>query len=362
MTEMQLIPSAYFKYGLSIVFLVLILLIYQLKLNGENIGSSSPKKASADFFIDDQQQHFQSVNSSSSSLLGTLENNETLSTCNCPSSLYSTDSITLVHHGENTPLFVPEFLSPIQPDILDKILVNREDKGILITVAGYAMRIELYNWIKLLKEAEEEMFIIFCTDPKLYMHLIVAGYEDKAVLIPDDWFMNNLEQFRNTETNMLDNNIARLSHIKTWVLQRLAYINDINNVLMLDVNQIMLHARTREYIQTLLHIRGDTQFITTQDSSDQHVINSGLIMMRTDAKLAKRVLASTIQIQELKHELTQQQAFNKALEQLDLHVKTGMTVLLDIIHFPNGINYFENNLSSSRGIEPYIIHANHKVK
>lgn len=362
MTEMQSIYFTYFKYGLSILFLIVILLTYQLQFNRDKIISASPKKTSADFFIDDQQQHFQTTNSSSVFLNGTLETNDTLSTCDCPLSLYSTENITLVPFGESTPLVVPESLSPIQPDILEKILVNSKDQGVITTVAGYAMRMELYNWIDLLKAANEDLFLIFCTDPKLYMHLIVTGYEDQAVLIPDDWFLNNLELFRNTETNMLDNGIVRLTHVKTWVLQRLAYVVDIQNVLMLDVNQIMLHARTREYIQTLLHIRHDTQLITTQDSSDQHVINSGLIMMRTNANLAKRVLASTVRIQEQNYNQTQQQAFNKALSQLELHVKTGMTVLLDIIHFPNGINYFDNDLSGSRGIEPYIVHANHKVK
>lgn len=360
---MQSMTFAYFKYGLSIVFVVSILLTYQVQLNRNVIKTTtSPKKVSADFFIDDQQQHFKTINSSSSLPNSTLKSNETLPTCICPSSLYSTDNITLVPYGENTPLFVPELLSPIQPDILEKILINRQDHGILVTVAGYAMRMELYNWIDLVKKADEKSFIVFCTDSKLYMHLIVTGYEDQAVLIPDDWFMGNLELFRDTETNMLDNKIARLSHVKTWVLQRLAYLNDIQNILMLDVNQIMLHARTREYIQTLLHVRYDTQLVTTQDSLDQHVMNSGLVMMRTGAGLAKRVLASIIIIQEHNHDQTQQQAFNEALKQLDLHVKTGMTVLLDIMHFPNGINYFDNNLPGSRGITPYIVHANHKVK
>ncbi|KAI7896879.1 uncharacterized protein EV154DRAFT_491111 [Mucor mucedo] len=357
---MQSTHFTYFKYGLSILFLIVILLTYQFQFNTEEIKSPSPKKTSADFFIDDQQQHFQSANSSSVLLNGTMASNETLPSCDCPSSLYSTNNITLVPFGENTPLVVPEFLSPIQPDILEKMMVNSKDQGLIVTVAGYAMRVELYNWIDLLKAADEESFLVFCTDTKLYMHLVVTGYEDQAVLIPDDWFLDNLELFRNTENNMLDNEIARLTHVKTWVLQRLAYVTDIQNVLMLDVNQIMLHARTMEYMQTLLHIRHDTQLITTQDSSDQHVMNSGLVMMRTNANLAKRVLASTVRIQEQNYNQTQQQAFNSALSQLELHVKTGMTVLLDIIHFPNGINYFDNDLSGSRGIEPYIIHANHK--
>ncbi|GAA5801781.1 hypothetical protein EDC94DRAFT_591330 [Helicostylum pulchrum] len=333
----------YFKYGLSVGFMGLIILISYVELNKNTI---TPKKTSADYFVEDQ--HFFSNSSSV---------NPTVDGCNC---LFSTENMTLVPHGENVPVFIPDALSPMEPDILDKIAANRRDDGILITIAGYAMRNELYNWIELLKEAREDSFIVFCTDPKLYLHLIVAGYEDKAVLIPDDWFISDLELFRSTENNMLDNYLPRLSHIKTWVLQRLSYVKNVNNVFLLDVNQIMVHARTREYLQTLLHIRWDTQLITTQDSLDQHVFNTGLIMMRTDAGEAKRLLENTVQIQEIKPGLTQQEALNKAMDKMELHVKTGMTVLLDVLHFPNGIGYFENNLSGSKGIEPYIIHINHK--
>lgn len=329
----------------------------------EHQPASAPntQKTTADYFTNDQpQQHFK--NSINDTLSG-LNINETAVDCDCPSLLYSTENITLVRHGENTPVFVPESLSPMLPDILDKLYENRhddQDNGILITIAGYAMRHELYNWIEFLKEAKEERFVIFCTDLSLYTHLIVTGLEDKAVLIPDDWFMDDLELFRNTSTSMLDNSVPRLSHVKTWVLQRLAYTGGISNVLYLDVNQIMMHARTREYIQTLLHIRWDTQLIATQDTTNQHIINTGLMMIRTDAGQVKRLIASTVQIQETYPQLTHGEAFNSALEQLDLHVKSGITVLLDIIHFPNGVNYFENNLSGSRGIEPYIVHANHK--
>lgn len=356
----------FLQYGAFTGFLVILCLIFKEEYM-EHQPASAPNTqkttTTADYFTNDQpQQYFK--NSVNDTLSGINSNETVVVGCDCPSLLYSTENITLVRHGENTPVFVPESLSPMLPDILDKLYENRhddQDNGILITIAGYAMRHELYNWIEFLKEAKEERFVIFCTDLSLYTHLIVTGLEDKAVFIPDDWFVDDLELFRNTSTNILDNSIPRLSHVKTWVLQRLAYTGGISNVLYLDVNQIMLHARTREYIQTLLHIRWDTQLIATQDTTNQHIINTGLMMIRTDAGQVKRLIASALQIQETYPQLTQQEAFNSALEQLDLHVKSGITVLLDIIHFPNGVNYFENNLSGSRGIEPYIVHANHKV-
>jgi hypothetical protein len=343
--------NSYFKYGTAIGLLFFIGLIYQLGFNNPSLKSN---KASADFLVNDAPQHQQHFDTNNTNL--TLSSNQT---CSCPSPLFSSKNISLVEHGEHTPVFVPDTLTPMPEDIADKIALNKHDQTLLVTVAGYSIRAELYNWMSLLESAQEHKYIVFCTDPKLYLHLIFAGYEDKAVLIPDDWIINDVDLFRNPELSLLDH--ARLAHVKTWILQRLAYYTEVTNTLLLDVNQVMVHKRTREYIQTLLHMRWDTQVIATQDSLDQHTVNTGLIMVRGNAKLAKRVLAHTIQIQESQPTLSQQQAFNQALSQLELNVKSGMLVLLDIMHFPNGVSYFETNLSGSKGIEPYIIHANHKV-
>ncbi|CAO3640110.1 unnamed protein product [Mucor fragilis] len=339
--------NKYVKYGLVIGLLLTALFVYQIEFSNPTPKSN---KASADYLMNDQaqqQHHFQNTSNTNASLTAA---------CDCPTTF---SNVSFVRHGEKAPVFVPEDLAVMRPDVLDKLNLNKlSDNTVIVTVAGYGMRHELYNWIHYMQAAREKKYVVFCTDAKLYLHLIVAGHEERAALVPEDWYISDAELFSNTDLSMLDN--ARLSHVKTWVLQRLVYSETPINALMMDVNQIMVHRRTREYIQTLLHIRGDTQIIATQDGLDQHTINTGLTLIRSHGHLAKRVLASAIQIQEKQPTLNQQEAFNQALDQMELHVKTGMTVLLDIIHFPNGANYFEQNLPRSKGIKPYIIHANHK--
>lgn len=340
----------YFKYGAAISILFLLFFIYHNEYNSQAVTAN---KAEADYLINDpsQQQHFSNVSNQNPKMSSSTTD------CDC---VKPTVNITAVNHGERVPVFVPDTMPPLEPEIVDKLNLNKyDDNTVLITVAGYAMRKELYNWMKLLEYADESNYVIFCTDLKLYMHLIVAGYEDKAVMIPDDWFVNDLDLFRNTESSLLDQ--PRLTHVKTWVLQRLVYEEPFN-IFMLDINQVMMHKRTIEYIQTLLHLRGDTKIIASQDSLDQGTVNTGLMLFRTNSKQAKRVLANTIYIQEENPQLTQQEAFNKALSSTNLHVKTGMLVLLDIIHFPNGVHYFKKNLPKSKGIKPYMVHLNHKVK
>ncbi|KAI8637987.1 hypothetical protein BD408DRAFT_423616 [Parasitella parasitica] len=341
--------NKYIRYGLVVGVLFTILFVYQIEFSNPVLKTN---KTSADYLMNDQtqqQHHFQNITEMSP------RNSSVDALCNCPALL---SNVSFVRHGENLPILVPEDLSVMQLDVLDKLELNKHsDSTVVVTVAGYGMRQELYNWIHYMQTVKEKKYVVFCTDAKLYMHLIVAGHEERAALIPEDWFIHSLDLFRDTKLSILDDD-PRLSHVKTWILQRLVYSSI--NALMLDVNQFMVHRRTREYIQTLLHIRGDTQIIATQDGLDQRTINTGLLLIRGNAPAAKRILANTLQIQEQQPSLNQQEAFNQAMDQMELHVKTGMTVLLDIIHFPNGLNYFEHNLPGSKGIKPYIIHANHK--
>ncbi|KAI7903871.1 uncharacterized protein BX663DRAFT_505519 [Cokeromyces recurvatus] len=359
----------YFKYIIIVIFIIFIIFLYENKVNNAATISKN-NKTSADYLLNDpsqQQHHFQN-----STTMKQPQLNNFNSSCNC-SSLLKTNDIFFVEHGEELPLFVPDSLSPIQPDILDKMNANKyDDHGLIVTVANYDMRMELYNWIQLLEKAEERKFVVFCIDEKLYLHLMVAGYEDKAVLVPQSWILSDSDLVNNNNNNTLtddehsllgQNSSIQLSLVKIRILQRLVYADPHFNILMLDVNQIMIRKRTREYIQALLHIREDTQMIATQDNMNQSPISTGLLMVRgTHNEILKRVLARSIQIQEIEREkINQQEAFIRALDQFSLNVKTGMMVLLDMLHFPNGNIYFEKKLYKSKHMKPYIIHVNHKV-
>lgn len=349
--EMQA-NSNYTKYIILIGVSVLILCVYQIKYNTFALRNNI---ASADYLIQDasQQHHFNNASLNAALALSDDDRNET---CSCSS---KTTNTMIVNHGENAPVFVPDTM-PIEPDIVDKLHLNKyADDTVMVTIAGYALVAEVYNWMKLLEYADESNYVIFCTDDKLYMHLVIAGYEDQAVLIPDNWFMNDLDLFRNTTHSLLDRP-SRLSHVKTWVLQRLIY--QPYHIMMLDVNQVVLHKRTIEYIQTLMHLRGDTKLLASQDSLDQRTVNTGLMLLRSNSQQLKRVLAQTVLLQEENPDLTQQELFNMALDKTNLHVKTGMVVLLDILHFPNGHYHFNENLPGSKGIEPFVVHLNHKVR
>lgn len=255
--------------------------------------------------------------------------------CSCPTKINTP-------FGEHRPVIVPDSMPPIPSDIRDKIQDNRlENDDLIVTVAGYDMRLDLYNWIEFMKAANEHRFLVFCTDSLLYRHLTNAGYESRAVLVPEDWIW-----FSNS------------SSYTPWILEQLVHL-DINP-LMLDVHQLILWPRAREYISTMMHVRWDTQFIVT--GRDASHLQGGLIYLMRNSYQVKRLLAQVVQNQIYEPTLSLQEAFHQALEQSHIHVKSGFVLLLDDVHFPNGEAYFEKKHSGTADIDPYMVYVNHEVK
>ncbi|KAI8991936.1 hypothetical protein BDF20DRAFT_847322 [Mycotypha africana] len=286
--------------------------------------------------------------------------------CNCD--VDGSTAAKFIRYGENTPLFVPESLPPMEQDILDKVNTNKVDGTLLMTIAARSEsdndRYDVYNWIRLSEAAKEDKFLVFVLDEALYLHMVVSGYEDRAVLVPSQWYIHSLP-------SSSASSLVRLEKVKSWILQRMMY-TDVN-VLYLDVHALLLRQRTREYMQTLIDIRGDTKMIATvaidkqqqqqQQQQQQHgnFLSTDVMLFKRNVKSLKRLIANVIQILNHRPHLTEQQAFNEALEQQDLHLKTGMLLLLDRLHFPTGEDYFEKNLSESNGVQPYIVQADPKI-
>ncbi|KAI8875592.1 glycosyltransferase family 77 protein [Backusella circina FSU 941] len=231
----------------------------------------------------------------------------------------------IVRFGEDTPVLVPDTMPTIPQDIADKLIANKDSENtVLVTMADYTQRDYVYNWIQLLKQTHQPndeasaQFVVFCRDPKLYVHLIVAGYESNAILIPDEW--------------------TTTSHI----IQRLLYINI--HILLLDPDVIMLRD-PRPFMNTLLKIRPDTHLLMGQR------IDSGMVMIRANSRHVRRVVAQTMAD-------GWEASLNRVLGSRELHVKEGMVVLLDPLHFANQETYVDRQLPNKLGITPYLVHLN----
>lgn len=252
---------------------------------------------------------------------------------------------------------IPDTLPPPPKELLKKINANLlQDRVLIIATANYGMRNHVYNWIESLKRTGEEKFLIFCFDQKLLDHLTMAGYGDRASLIPDVWFHQQVESEFKT---YFSQEYRVITHSKTLVVQQLLYL-DIN-VFFSDVDIVWLRPRMVEYVNTFLQIRPETHVLFQQEGLTQQEINSGFYLMRPTIEM-KRLLAETIQIQDTVEGKTQQGSMNLALNNLDLDLRTSSVVLLDVLHFPNGFVYYDRNLPNSHGIQPFIVHANYLVK
>ncbi|KAI9348323.1 nucleotide-diphospho-sugar transferase-domain-containing protein [Pilaira anomala] len=251
---------------------------------------------------------------------------------------------------------IPDKLPAPPKELLDKIHANLlPDRVLIIATANYGMRNHVYNWIESLKRTGEEKFLIFCFDEKLYEHLKMSGYGDRASLIPDVWFHQEVEAEFKT---YFSQEYRVITHSKTLVVQQLLYLEV--NVLFSDVDIVWLRPRLAEYVSTLLNIRSETHVLFQQEGFNQQEINSGFYLMRATDEM-KRLLAETIHIQDTVEGKTQQGSMNAALENLDLDIRTSSVVLLDVLHFPNGFVYYTHDLPNKHGIKPFIVHANYLI-
>lgn len=252
---------------------------------------------------------------------------------------------------------IPHRLPKPPKEVMDKINANLlKDRVLIVATANYGMRNHVYNWIESLKRTGEDKFLIFCFDRQLYDHLKIAGYEDRASLIPDIWFHQQVEaEFKTYFTQ----EYRVITHSKTLVVQQLLYL-DIN-VFFSDVDIVWLRPRMVEYVNTILQMRKETHVLFQQEGVNQQEINSGFYLMKPTIEM-KKLLAETIQIQDTVEGKTQQGAMNLALNHLNMDIRTSSVVLLDLLHFPNGFVYYDNNLPNKHGIDPFIVHANYLVK
>ncbi|KAI8145171.1 nucleotide-diphospho-sugar transferase-domain-containing protein [Fennellomyces sp. T-0311] len=253
-------------------------------------------------------------------------------------------------------MIVPESFGDPPKKLMDKINSNLlENRVLIIATANYGMRDYMYNWIESLKRTNENKFLIFCLDEKLYTHLVNAGYEEHATTIPDSWFHQDVasgfEDYFSPKYRII-------THAKTLVVQRLLYL-DVT-VLFSDVDIVWLRPRMVDYVRTFMDMRQETHVIFQQEGVDERTINSGFYLIKPEEDM-KRMLARTIYLQDSSKGLTQQGAMNEALREMIKDIRTSSVVLLDVMFFPNGYAYFDRNLSKSRGVEPYILHANYRV-
>ncbi|KAI8875666.1 glycosyltransferase family 77 protein [Backusella circina FSU 941] len=251
---------------------------------------------------------------------------------------------------------IPDSMPPPPQDVMDKINNNLvQDRVLIVATANYGMRNHVYNWIESLKHTGETKFLIFCLDDKLFQHLKLSGYEQQATYIPDSWFHQEVEEGFEL---YYSKKYRVITHSKTLVVQQLLYQNI--NVFFSDVDIVWTRSRMVEFVYTFLNIREETHVLFQTEGMDQKVINSGFYLMRPSDEM-KRLLVKTIQIQDTDEAMTQQGAMNAALSMLNMDVRSGTVVLLDVLHFPNGFVYFENDLPNKHGIQPFIVHANYLV-
>ncbi|KAI8388239.1 chitin synthase III catalytic subunit-domain-containing protein [Radiomyces spectabilis] len=261
--------------------------------------------------------------------------------------------------------WIPKNFDPPSKEMLDAInrnvKVSKRDRVLLTAVVNSGMADYTLNWIESLKRTKlDDKFLVFAIDDGLVDIMTKHGYKDHVVAIPPDWFHKEVsEEFQ----GWLEGTYTPITHSKSLVVERLLYW-DVT-VWFSDVDIVLTSPAIYDYLITKLDARSVgkksqrryiTEALFTQEVEEK-LINSGFYIMRpTDTN--KRLLADSITISDNEPNVTQQQAMNRLLDDLDLGFRTSAIALLDLALFPHGRLFFEQHVPTKYGLEPMMVHAN----
>lgn len=402
-----------FHAFLCIVLLVSLLILYYIN------NLSTPKETfySPPSVAYEQQQFENTINNNNKTIHPFVNHPNWLCDCfypNSPEPLLIRDTPILqplppVIDGQDIPLIELNQSIPAPNEATMTIIKNNlhYPKTLLLTIANYGVRHYVYNWIHSLEKTDEHRFVIVCLDIYLYKHLVKAGYKDHAFIIPKHWqyYATDAIDRKGKGNNHLkkegildhqSQDYRLITFTKTSVIQHILNL-DIS-AFYSDVDVIWNRPRTREYVRTLMDIRGGkTHALFLQEGLQQQEISTAFFLMRP-TPFMQRFISDAIFIQQ-QHEIDYQQsiinsltknatnttsspanasidntttnvkrmmmthqlALNRALSNLNLETRSSNIVLLEVFHFSPFDNSFQQHLRDTLQINPYIIHANSLV-
>lgn len=247
-------------------------------------------------------------------------------------------------------------------DIINANILNSgKDKVLLTAVVNSGMFDYTLNWIESLKKTNlGKHFLVFAIDDELVDLMSGAGYKDHVVKIPDDWFHKKLSaEFAAWQ----EGDYTPITHAKSLVVERLLYLgitvwfSDVDIVFTSPAiyPYLILKLKARKHAITKAEL---TEVLFTQEL-EQRLINTGFYIMRP-TNTNKRIIADTIEIQDKEPKVTQQQAMNRILEDINLSYHESPIALLDLTLFPHGRYYFENQVPTKFDMTPMMVHANYR--
>ncbi|KAG1052596.1 hypothetical protein G6F43_005282 [Rhizopus delemar] len=245
--------------------------------------------------------------------------------------------------------------SELEKVVNANIRVSGKDRILLTAVANSGMADYTLNWIASLKKCGlDKKFLVFAIDQEMVDIMTKAGYGRRVALIPSDWFHKELSGgFEEWQSD----GYTPITHSKTLVVERLLYAGI--TVWFSDVDIVFTSSSIYDYLVMKLNSRKARTEVLFSQETEQNLINSGFYLMRPTL-LNKRILDSSIYIQDREPKVTQQQAMNRVLNDLNLNYRTSQVALLDLILFPQGRLYFDRQIPTKYNMTPMIVHANYR--
>ncbi|KAI8974431.1 nucleotide-diphospho-sugar transferase-domain-containing protein [Pilobolus umbonatus] len=233
---------------------------------------------------------------------------------------------------------------------------EKKDRILLTAVTNSGMGDYTLNWIASLKKCGlDDKFLVFATDKAMVDTMHSKGYGKNVVLIPEDWFHQELTSEFGA---WLTTGYTPITQAKSLVVERLLYSNV--TVWFSDVDIVFTSPSIYSYLTMKLTSRKSLTETLFSQETEQDIVNSGFYVMRPTIT-NKHILAASIEIQDKEPKVTQQRAINRILNDMDLSYHSSKIALLDLMLFPHGRMYFDRNIPTKYDMTPMIVHANYRV-
>ena len=243
------------------------------------------------------------------------------------------------------------FQNLTKENILEVMNRNKYDGSCIVTISNYGFKNLTLNWIESLKRINLSKFVIFALDIDIVKLLSQKGYEDRIVLVPNNWIdfnlSSNFSYFKSKEYN-------KITQAKTQIVYNILKLGQ--NILFSDPDIVFLNKNILNHIHYLAKYSPAQIFFSQDQHSNQFHFNTGFYYAKASNYVQELFLRLINEQRKDESNAIDQFVFNKMIKSNDLNTKIAP---LDHILFASGQVYFHEKINDKYNITPYMVHANY---
>ncbi len=251
------------------------------------------------------------------------------------------------------------FLEKIRNEsyILRVALKRNQINGInIVALSNYAYRNMTLNWIASLIRNKYLKFLIFSYDQELAVYLAARGFQDRVVILPNEWNGNFSVKSSDTIADWLTNTNDLRSMVKARLYFWLKLLDQNVTFLFSDIDLVFLSGHVLEHL-VYTHQNSLADVLFTQDQFGRaHIAYNTGFFYATPTQFVKDLFGQVKEYMLATND-TDQIALQRLVAKSFLYDKR--IEVLDHFLYATGNVYCLKGLSAKLNITPLMYHANY---